>query len=107
MKERGKLLKDYVLGVQHPEVSGFEVLELLDIRSQITELEAELTEEEKKRLEEADSVFLKNASGFYESLSQVVDLAEARQRVKASPSHWWWYLEKLVQVEKRGQATAV
>ncbi len=37
MKERGKLLRIMKLGVQHPEVSGFEVLELLDIRIQIVE----------------------------------------------------------------------
>jgi hypothetical protein len=100
MEERGRLLKDYAISVQHPEVSGFEILELLDLRSQIAELEAELTEEEKKRLEEADSVFLRHASRFYESLSLVADLAEMRQQVRASPSHWWWHLEKLIQVEK-------
>ncbi|MCD6468885.1 MAG: hypothetical protein J7L32_06245 [Thermoplasmata archaeon] len=31
---------------------------------------------------------------------QVADLAEMRKRVGTSPSHWWWYLEKLIQVEK-------
>jgi hypothetical protein len=100
MEEKERLLKDYAISVHHPQVSGFEILELLDLRSRIAELEAELTEGERRRLEEADSLFLKSANRFYESLSQVADLAEMREQVGASPSHWWWYLEKLVQVEK-------
>jgi len=100
MKEKEKLLRDYSVGVRHPEVSGFEVLELLDLRSRITGLEAELTEDEKRMLEESDSLFLNQASRFYESLSQVANLAEMREQAGATPSHWWWYLERLVQAEK-------
>lgn len=100
MEEKQKLLRDYSIGVCHPEVSGFEVLELLALRSRIAELEAELTEDEKTRLEEADSLFLKDAIRFYESLSQIADLAKMREQVGVSPSHWWWYLEKLIRVEK-------
>lgn len=99
MKKQDKLLMDYAAGVRHPEVSGFEILELLDLRSRIAELEAELTEDERKGLEEADSLFLKDVGRFYESLSQVADLAKMRQQVRASPSQWW-YLEKLIQIEK-------
>lgn len=100
MEERERLLRDYSVSVRHPEVSGFEVLELLDLRTRIAGLEAKLTENEKRRLEEADSLFLKGVSRFYESLAQVGDLANMREQVGVSPSHWWWYLEKLVQVEK-------
>lgn len=100
MKEKEKLLRDYSVGVRHPGVSGFEVLDLLDLRSRITGLEAELTEDEKRMLEESDSLFLNQASRFYESLSQVANLAEMREQVGATPSHWWWYLERLVQAEK-------
>lgn len=100
MEERERLLRDYSIDVRYPEVSGFEVLELLDLRSRITGSEAELTEDEKRMLEEADSVFLNQASRFYESLSQVANLAEMREQVGATPSHWWWYLERLVQAEK-------
>ena len=99
-KERERLLKDYLISVQHPEVSGFEILELLDLRSRIAKFETDLAAEERKRLEEADSLFLSNAGRFYESLSQVADLSEMRERAGTLPSHWWWYLEKLVRVEK-------
>lgn len=100
MEERKRLLRDYSVGVCHPGVSGFEILELLDLRSRIAGLEAELTEDEERRLGEADSLFLKDANRFYESLSQVADLARMREQVGVSPSHWWWYLEKLILVEK-------
>lgn len=100
MREKDKLLEDYSVGVRHPEVSGFEVLELLDIRSQIAKLENQLTEMEKRKLEEADSTFLNHAREFYKSINEVANLAQARERHKVSPSHWWWYLEKLVQEEK-------
>ena len=97
---RERLLRGYSVGVRHPEVSGFEILDLLDLRSRITELEAELTKDEKRMLEEADSLFLNQAGRFYESLSPVANLAEMREQVGATPSHWWWYLERLAQVEK-------
>lgn len=100
MSEKNNLLEDYSVGVRHPEVSGFEALELLDIRSQIAKVENQLTEMERRKLEEADSLFLNHARKFYKSLNEVTDLAEARERQEVSPSHWWWYLEKLDQEEK-------
>ena len=100
MEEKGRLLRDYSVSVHYPEVSGFEILELLDLRSRIAELEPALTENEKRRLEEVDGLFLQDVNRFYESLAQVGDLAKMREQVGVSPSHWWWYLEKLVQVEK-------
>ena len=100
MEEKERLLKDYSVGVSHPEVSGFEILELLDLRSRIAGLENELSEEQKRRLEEADSLFLKEADVLYENLSQVADLAKMRAQKEVSPSQWWWYLEKLARVEK-------
>lgn len=107
-KEKERLLKDYAIGVCHPESSGFEVLELLDVRSQLAELESGLSDEEREKLEEADSLFLQNADRLYESLLQVADLTEMRKRAGVAPSHWWWYLDKLLQAEKifaRGRAS--
>jgi hypothetical protein len=98
--EKERLLKGYIIGVCHPGASGFEVLELLDLRSKLAELETELTGEEREKLEEADSLFLQNADRFYESLLQVADLVEMRRRAGIVPSHWWWYLDKLLQAEK-------
>lgn len=100
MSKKDELLKNYIISVRHPTISGFEVLELLDVRSALAKLDAELEEEERLKLEEADDCFLSNANIFYESLLKVTDLAEMRKRVKVSPSHWWWYIDRLVRTEK-------
>jgi len=101
-KERRELLREWTEGVRHPDVSGFELLELMDIRSKLAQadLEGSLTLEERRALEEADGLFLRNAKEFYEQIAQVADLEEMRRKAGVSPSHWWWYLEKLSQMEK-------
>ncbi len=100
MSELKELLGHYAEGVYYPEVSGFEILELLDIRSEIARRETELSPEERKKLETADGVFLKNAAKFFAAISKIADLAEMRGRADVSPSHWWWYLEKLAYMER-------
>ena len=100
MRQQNRLLAKFCQGVRYPTVSGFEVLELLDIRSTLAQREAKLSEEGKKRLEEADSLFLQNAQQFYESVTRVANLEEMRKRASVPPSHWWWYLEKLVRAER-------
>lgn len=92
------LLKQYTNGVQFPTVSGFEVLELLDVRSKIAQRETELNNVQKAQLEEADSVFMRHTVEFYESVSKLGDLIAMRQRANAPCSHWWWYLEKLADI---------
>jgi hypothetical protein len=93
------LLEHYIKGVQFPEVSGFEVLELLDVRSKLATRENELDVSQRIRLEEADSLFLRYAPMFYERVATLGELREFRRRAVVSCSHWWWYLEKLVQRE--------
>jgi hypothetical protein len=86
--------------VQFPEVSGFEVLELLDVRSRLATVESELDEAQRAQLEDADSVFLRYTPMLYESVITLGDLADLRRRAAAPCSHWWWYLEKLAQRER-------
>ncbi len=99
MSKAHQLLEQYMKAVRFPGVSGFEVLELLDLRSNLAALESELGAEQRAQLEEAESVFLRNAPLFYESVAALSDLAELRRRAAAPCSHWWWYLEKLAQRE--------
>jgi thymidylate kinase len=94
------LLEKFALSVQYPDVSGFELLELLDMRSKIAEQEYNLTEEERRKLEEADRCFLRNIRKIYTNIAQVANLVEVREKLGVSPSHWWWYLEELVGLEK-------
>ncbi len=87
------LLTVFCQGVQYPEVSGFEVLELLDVRSALAPWEGKLSDYARKQLEEADAVFLRHAGQFYTSIAQVASLESLRKRVSVSASHWWWYLD--------------
>ena len=100
MKKQKHLLTVFCQGVRHPQVSGFEVLDLLDVRSALALGEGELSEEARKELEEADGLFLQHAGQFYEQVVQVANLTEMRKQATVLPSHWWWYLEKLVQAER-------
>ncbi len=99
MSEVQQLLEHYVKAVQFPEVSGFEILELLDVRSTLATREGELDMAQRVQLEDADSVFLRYARTFYESVAVLGDLEDLRRRAGAPCSHWWWYLEKLAQRE--------
>lgn len=92
------LLKSYKVAVEYPDVSGFEVLELLDMRSKLAELEARLTVSEKETLEQADEGLLDHLKLFYERIQEIGYLPELRQRAKALPSHWWWYMDQFVRV---------
>lgn len=94
MKSIGALIEQYARGVSETRVSGFEVLELLDIRSRIAELEKEASATERQRIEIADRQFFQNASTFAQSIQKIADLNEMRARANVPPSHWWWYVEE-------------
>ena len=100
MTNTDDLLVGFCQNVQHPQMSGFEVLELLDIRSALARREEELNDRQRRTLEEADEVFLRHAAQFHESVMQIANLAEMRKRAMVPPSHWWWYLEKLTLPER-------
>ena len=92
-----RLLEQYIVDVQHPDVSAFELLDLLQTRSALATLEAQLSTEERQRLEEADSQLLAAAPMFVSRLLELAPLPTLRRRANVSPSHWWWYLERLQQ----------
>lgn len=54
MSEYCKLLSYYETSVDLPQVSGFEILELLDVRSRLALAESQLNAAEKEQLERAD-----------------------------------------------------
>ena len=88
-----RLLVHYCVDVQHPEVSGAEHLEMLQIRDRLAELEPTLTSEEKQALAEADRLLVEQATAFHKELRRFLDLAEYRQEHKILPVRWWWYLD--------------
>ena len=84
MRDVRGLLEQYVKAVAFPEVSGFEVLELLDVRSRVAAQESELDAADRAQLEDADGLFLRDAGRFYESVAAVGDLRDLRRRARAS-----------------------
>jgi hypothetical protein len=96
-QETHHLLEQYVEDIDHPEVSGFEWLELLSLRSTLAEKEGQLSASQRRQLEEADARLLAAASMALVRLTEIAPLPELRQRVNALPSHWWWYLDLLQQ----------
>jgi hypothetical protein len=94
------LLEQYAEDVCHPEVSGFELLEILSLRSALVEGETNLSPVQRRRLEEADARLLAAAPIVLARLAEVAPLVELRQRVNVSPSHWWWYLDLLQQATR-------
>ncbi len=96
ISETTEIIEDYAVDVEFSQVSGFEILEMLDLRSEIAEREKFLSETERRRLEEADRQFLHHAHEFHANVSKVANLEEERRRNNVPPSHWWWYLEELV-----------
>lgn len=98
MSQHTALLEAYAKSVCFPDVSGFEILDLLRLRTHLAEVEQELTSTERSTLEAADATFLHNAPILYRHLSEVATLETVRKEVHALPSHWWWYLDSLSRV---------
>ncbi len=98
MSEYASLVESYAASVRHPDVSGFEVLDVLRLRSRLAEVERELTPAERAALEAADATFLHNAPTLYRQVSDVANLEALRRDAGVRPSHWWWYLDTLTRV---------
>lgn len=96
MSDVHRLIELYATSVKFPDASGFEALEMLRIRSRIAEQERVLDAADLQRLEDADDVLFQNAEAFHDAIAEVAgNAAELRRRYGVTPSHWWWYLEKL------------
>lgn len=105
MDKRSKHLMDYISkAIIHPDVSGFEALELLDVRSRLALREALLDEADKARLEDLDRQLLQMSGIWLERISEVAGLAEMRRRAHIFPSHWWWYLDEIASAKRKTAA---
>jgi hypothetical protein len=69
-----ELLHHYQIAVQHPGVSGFEVLEMLMVRDRLKEQVASLTLEQKAQLAMADQTLFAHLSDFYKELARITSL---------------------------------
>ena len=76
--------------VQHPEVSGAEHLEMLQIRDQLARLEPTLTAEEKGALDAADRMLAEHAHLCHQELHPFIDLTAYRREQEIPPERWWY-----------------
>jgi hypothetical protein len=89
------LVKNYAVAVEHPEVSGFEHLDMLMLRDRIEDQLTQLSTNQIAQLALADRTLLAHAGAFQRELSHITDLEYERQRRRPPLSHWWWYLDVL------------
>jgi len=93
-----EMIAAYEVDVRFPDVSGMEHLDMLLTRSEIAKGEHHLTAEQRERLAEADRVLLRQARRFYQSIQSIADLESWRRSESVPSTHWWWYLDVLVQL---------
>lgn len=94
-KKSQELIRYLSEAMDHTEVSGFELLEVLDIRSRLAPREPLLSIDDRALLEKLDKRILQMADVLLERISEVADLCEMRHRSHILPSHWWWYLDEI------------
>jgi hypothetical protein len=93
-----ELIHDYEVDVEFPEVSGIEHLDMLLARSDIANIEQELTEEQRQRVSNADQQLIEHAQQFYEAIQRIASLEQWRQQHNVHVTHWWWYLDVIAQL---------
>ena len=105
MDLKSKRLMDFLNeSIQHLDTSGFELLEILDVRSQLASREPLLNDDDKMMLEKLDLELLQSASDMSKRISEVANLAEMRKRAHVLPSHWWWYLDQMQMGQRKATA---
>ena len=105
MDLKSKQLMDFLNeSIQHLDTSGFELLEILDVRSQLASREPLLNDDDKMMLEKLDLELLQSASNMSKRISEVANLAEMRKRAHVLPSHWWWYLDQMQMGQRKATA---
>ena len=92
-KDPESLIASYQAGVRHPEASGMEHLNLLQIRSKLASLAAILSTAQSERLQRADHQLLASTNDFLRAIEQIADLSSWRAQEQVPPTHWWWYLD--------------
>ena len=93
-----KYLQHYLIAVKHPELSGFEYLEMLMVRDEVETQVLFLDDTQKALLAKADQRLFTQAVKFNTALSQITTLSYEREQRQPSPEQWWWYLDVLATV---------
>jgi hypothetical protein len=90
-----KLLADYAIQVEYPNVSSAEHLETLRNRDLLAEMEDDFSDEERKALVTSDRMLMSNATEVCQELSGFINLEKYRMSKDICSRQWWWYLDVL------------
>ncbi|MEZ4623139.1 MAG: hypothetical protein R2867_47620 [Caldilineaceae bacterium] len=90
-----KYLQRYAVAVQHPEASGFELLDMLMLRDKVAVQTETLEPDEKQQLATADRQLILNAGIICKELASVTDFPYERNQRNPTAKEWWWFLDIL------------
>ena len=94
-----RLLAQYTVDVDYPEVSGIEQLLMLETRSKLYVLFSQLSAKERRLLAMADRKLALHSTQILQEVYRFVSLAEERRQRDVTTEEWWWHLDILVQNE--------
>jgi len=95
MSEYRELIEIYGKSVGDFNVSPFESIDMLHVRSKLASIFHELTSEEKTKLLSYDLILIKNSLKMSEHIGNVYDFSMSKE----SDSFWWWHLDKVAKGE--------
>jgi len=101
------MIRQCEIAVAQLEGSGAEALSLLKLLDEINDLMQRLEERgtdlgpEKVRMQTVEGLLHTKARIFLKEIKAVGSLALARQEVSPDESHWWWYLDRWVEEQRR------
>lgn len=88
-------IENYGLSVNDLDVSPFESMDMLHLRSKIEKVLSELTNEETAKLFQYDLKLVENAKDMAEHISEIYSFSMSTEPT----SQWWWHLDKVVSGE--------
>ncbi|MFZ4657847.1 MAG: hypothetical protein ACOYNY_12600 [Caldilineaceae bacterium] len=94
-----RLLAQYTVDVDYPEVSGIEQLLMLETRSKLYAHFSQLSVDERQLLAAADQKLALQSTQILDELRRFVNLAEEWRQRDVTTEEWWWHLDILVQNE--------
>ncbi|MDA1675544.1 hypothetical protein [Bacillus cereus group sp. TH152-1LC] len=77
--------------VNDTELSPFETIEALHIRSELHEQYSNLSSEEKRALFSYDLKLLRNADAMVQHIQKVYNFSKSTNSIQ----EWWWHLDKI------------
>ncbi|WP_047154575.1 hypothetical protein [Aneurinibacillus tyrosinisolvens] len=88
---QNKRIEIYGNYVNDFEVSPFESMYMLHIRSKVESEMNELTNDERKKLRNYDRQLMKNAKKMAEHIGEIYDWSISKEPL----TEWWWHLDKV------------